>query len=61
MKKILKDLLQELLNETQNEMNTYRQLPEKTRKKKKIMQVYRYLQFRGSKLKEKIGELDKGL
>ena len=53
-----KDIFQELLNETQNEMGTYHQLSERKKKKKKLMQAYRYLQFREFRLKETIKKYD---
>ncbi|MCK4783346.1 MAG: hypothetical protein KAV87_06310 [Desulfobacteraceae bacterium] len=52
----IKNLLQELLNETQGEMSTYRQLPEKQKKKRKLMEAYRYLMYRELSLKEAIRE-----
>jgi len=56
----MKDLLQELLNETQGEMATYRQLAEKKKKKKKLMQAYRHLQFRELSLKDAIRKIEGG-
>lgn len=54
MNAMTKSLLQELLNETQNEMNTYRQLSNKKKKKRKLMEAYKYLMYRELNLKEAI-------
>ena len=61
MKRTIKDSLQELLNETQSEMSTYRQLPEKKKKKRKIMEAYRYLMYRELHLIKAIKKLKRPL
>ena len=55
----IKDLLQELLNETQSEMSTYRKLSDKKKKKRKLMEAYRYLMYRELHLIHAIKKLER--